>query len=332
MVISAFVGPLVSFGLTQSASGQVQEYNEERGPLTADSGFMIADPRGPYSYKPGNAVGANQPWGWFGNGAVIDVAPGTISTNAIALVTASPTAGTAITLSTANNSAVTIGVTLTPADGSSARTVIALDSTYATAPHGLTYGTGGTLKAWDSRTMLQRQITIARGASVDGTAETWTIQGYDKYCYKVTETITGTSSTGGSVFTSRKTYGYIQSITPGGTVTSTNVVIGINDTYGFPLAVHQPAYAEIWSGPSSGMNQLSAQSSLITLAATATATSTTADVRGTWASTIASNSTQAAPQRVYIKVQPADYDVQAMTTSFATTAPSQWLGVAQYSS
>lgn len=331
MGITAFTGPLVSFGVTLTASGGVQEYNEERGPATLDSGTMLADPRGPYSYKPGEAVGSG-PWGWFGDQAVVDCAPGTISTNAVALVTASPTAGTAIALSSVSNSVVTVGVTLTPADGSSNRTVIALDSTYAVAPHGLTYGTGGSVHAWDSRTGLQRQITISRAASQDGTAETWTIQGFDKYGYKVTETITGTSSTGGSVFTSRKTYGYIQSITPAGTITSTNVVIGVNDTYGFPLAVHQPCYVQIWSGPSSGMNLLTAQSSLITLAATATATSTTADVRGTWASTIASNSTQAAPQRVCIKVQPADYDMAAMTTTFASNAAQQWLGVNQYSS
>lgn len=333
MGITAFSGPKISFGLTRSASGQIQEYNEERGPDVSDAGYGIADPRAPYTYKPGNAVGYGV-FGWFNGVGMIDQSPGTVSTNAVALVQSSTTPAATFVLSSVSNSVATIGVTLTPADGSSARTVVALDSTYATGPRGLTYGQFGTIRMWDPTTSLQRQITIGKGSSLDDTGATYTIQGFDNYGFKITEVLTGSSSTGSSNYTSRKTYKYIQSITLGGTGTagSSTVVIGVNDTYGFPLAVHDGSGVLIWSGVSSMMNVMTAQSSFMVFASTNTATSTTADTRGTWASTIVSNSTQAAPQRVKIIVTPRAQDMQIMTGTYLSSGPHMWIGVDQFSS
>lgn len=336
MGINALTGPSITFGLTRGSTGNVQEYNEERGPDMSDCGYSLYDPRGAYAYKPGSAVGTPI-YGWYNNVGTVDQAPGTISTNALALVTSTIGAVSfVIVLSSVNNSAVTTGVTMSPADGSSNRTVWAIDSTYAVAPRGLTYGVPGTVRMWDPTTSLQRQITIAHGASVDDTLLTYTIQGFDNYGFKVTETITGTSSTGGSslTLTSRKTYKYIQSITAASTATinSTNIVIGVNDVYGFPLSVHDGTQVQIWSGVSSMATIMTAQSSYMTFASTATATSTTQDVRGTWSSSIASNSTQAVAQRVKIVVYPRAQDMNLMTTTFATSGPHMWLGVDQWSS
>lgn len=329
MVITANSGPNISFGLTRSASGQVQEYNEERGPDIADCGNMIGDPRGVYGYQPGSGVGANV-YGWYNGVGTIDCVPTTISTNAVALTQSSTTTGATIVLSSVSNGNVTIGVTLTPADGSSARTVIAIDSTYSTFPRGLEFGQVGTVTAWDATTLLGRNVTIAKGSSLDDTAGTYTIQGFDIYGNKMTETITGTSSQGSSNYTSRKMFKFIQSITVGGTPGSSTISVGVGDTYGFPLAVHDGSQVNVWSGLSSNGNWLSAQSSLMVFASTVTQTATTPDVRGSWASSIASSTANG--QRVKIVVTPRVQDVQVMTTTYASSGPHMWLGVDQYSS
>lgn len=328
MGITALTGPSVTFGLTRTASGGVQEYNEERGPNHCDCWGNLADPRAPYTYRPGSGVGTNI-YGWWGGDGMIDAMPTTLSCNGIALSQV-PTAGTALTLSTINTNNATIGVSLIPATGTTAVTVVAIDSTYSAFPNGLEYGQSGTIASWNPTNLLSRQITIGRATGSDDTSATYTIQGFDSYGYAMTETITGTSSTGNSTYASRKAFKYIRSITPGGTLGATGVYVGVNDTYGFPLAVHDGSQVEVWSGLSSNGNWLSAQSSLMVFASTITQTATTADVRGTWASSIASST--ATGQRVKIVVHPRAQDMQLMTTTYLTSGPHMWLGVDHYSS
>lgn len=328
MVINALTGPSVTFGLTRTASGAVQEYNEEWGPNVDACWGLMGDPRGPYNYQPGSGVGQNV-YGWYNGQGVVDCVPTTVSCNGVAL-SQQPVAGTALTLSTINTNNTTIGVSIMPATGTAAVTVWALDSTYATAPRGLEFGQTGTVSAWDPTAMLSRQITIGRATGADDTGATYTIQGFDTYGYAITETITGTSSTGNSTYASRKAFKYIRSITPAGTLGATAVYVGVNDTYGFPLAVHDGSQVNVWSGLSSNGNWLSAQSSLMIFASTITQTATTADVRGTWASSIASSTANG--QRVKIVVSPRAQDVQLMTTTYASSGPHMWLGVDQYSS
>lgn len=330
MVISAVPGPWVTFGLTRTSTGGIQEYNEERGPNVSDCWGMLADPRGVYGYQPGSGVGQNI-YGWFHGVGVVDCSPTTLSCNGVALAQV-PVAGTALTLSTVNTGNATIGVSLIPATGTTAVSVVAIDSTYSTFPRGLEYGQAGTVSAWDPTTLLRRQITIGRATGADDTGATYTIQGFDEYGYAMTETITGTSSTGNSTYASRKAFKYIRSITPAGTLGATSVYVGVNDTYGFPLRVYDGSQVMIWSGVSSMMSIMTAQSSYMTFGSTVTQTATTPDVRGVWASSIASNSTQAAPQRVKIVVYPRAQDIQSMTATYASTGSASWLGDTQYSS
>lgn len=328
MGITANPGPLVTFGLTRTSTGGVQEYNEQWGPDVAACGNMLADPRGAYCYRPGAGVN-DRFYGWYGGVGVIDAMPTTVSCNGVAL-SQQPVAGTAITLSTVNTNNVTIGVTLMPATGNTAVSVWAIDSTAASFPNGLNYGQAGTVTAWNPATMLSRQITIGRATGADDTGATYTIQGFDAYGFAMTETITGTSSTGNSTYASRKAFKYVRSITPGGTLGATAIYVGVNDTYGFPLAAHNGSQVNVWSGLSSNGNWLSAQSSLMLFGSTITQTATTPDIRGTWASSIASSTANG--QRVKIMVTPRAEDVQLMTTTYAASGPHMLVGVDQYSS
>jgi hypothetical protein len=45
MVINANSGPSVQFGISQTSSGQVMQYNEDRAPSIDDLGTGFMDPR-----------------------------------------------------------------------------------------------------------------------------------------------------------------------------------------------------------------------------------------------------------------------------------------------
>lgn len=330
MGINAFSGPNLTFGLTRSASGGIQEYNEQRGPNVADAGYALYDPRPPYAYYPGSPVTAKT-WCWWNSYGRVDCKPGTFTLVTIA-ATQTPVAGTALTLATASSGCVTTGVTLVPASNpqTTVTGLLAIDSTYATVPVGQACGSAGTVTAWDPQLALSRTITFEKSSTTgDDSGATYTIQGYDIYGYAMTETITGTSSTGSTSYNSQKAFKYIKSITPGGTIGATNISVHPSNTFGFPLAVREGWQAELWQGLSSNMVQMTSQTSLITFASTVTATATTPDHRGTWASTnLSSNSSN----YVFMQVRPRAQDVLNMTQTVLSSGYWLWLGMDQYSS
>lgn len=326
MGITAIPGPNISFGLTRSASGGIQEYNEQRGPSVADLGYAMYDPRPNFAYMPGQGVTAKT-WSWWGSVGRVDAKPGTFSLVTIA-ATQQPVSGTALTLATGSSGSVTVGVTLRPSSNPQTTvTVLAMDSTYATVPTGLAFGQAGSITAWDPQLAVTRGITFEKSSTTgDDSAGTYTIAGYDLYGYAMTETITGTSSTGSTSYVSQKAFKYIASITPGGTIGATNVSVHPNNTYGFPLAVREAWQTELWLGLSTNQTQLATQSTLITFASTVTATATTPDVRGTWASTnLSSNSSNF----MFIQVRPRAQDIYNTASTYASTGYWLWLGMDQ---
>lgn len=328
MGVTAIPGPQVSFGVTQTSTGGIQEYNDERGPNLNYGGNALYDPRPEVSYQPGSPVGTKV-YGWWDNKGIVDGKPGTFSAVTIA-TTQVPVAGTPLTLQTASSGCITAGVTLTPTSNPNTTvSVLAIDSTYATAPRSLAWGTGGTVRTWDPSNAISRTLMLTRSASQDDTAATYTIQGYDIYGYKMTETITGTSSTGGSSYAGQKAFKYIQSITPAGTLGSTGMTVTVTNTYGFPLAVNRASQTELWMGLSTNMAIVGTQSTLLTFACTVTNTATTPDVRGTWASTnLSSNSSNI----ITMWVRPRAADIANMGTTYTSTGAWTWLGAPQYSS
>ena len=108
MAITAFSGPLVSFGQSPISG---MEYNPDLGPSMFWGGQGILDPRLIYTYLPGEAQ-ASPDFGFFGtsNVCTVNAVPYTKAAGAI-VASANPTSGT-LTLVSSNSS--TTGVYITP--------------------------------------------------------------------------------------------------------------------------------------------------------------------------------------------------------------------------
>lgn len=280
MVLKANAGPSVSFGITQTSTGLVMNYNEDRAPDSSDLGHAIMDPRPYFRYQPGNT---NEPFvSIFGNSAYVDYQPSALSTNGLVSNGSSGLGGTTLTL-TATGAAIT-SVSLNPPEGGAAVTVYCIDSSSMQ----VAYGQSGQLRCWNPHGGTGRTLTIYASSNLDG--GTFTVAGRDMYGIKMTETLAAGSTT----IAGKKAFKYISSITASTTLTSTGFIIGYTDTYGFP------AYAQYW-GNATTVNVSSVATISNTIALTsanavlgstvATQTSTTPDVRGTYTSSIAANGT-----------------------------------------
>lgn len=118
---------------------------------------------------------------------------------------------------------------------------------------------------------------ICRGVSITGVAGcvggTFTVKGYDVYGVAMSETIT--QAAGATTAYSNKTFKYVASVTPNFTDAGTYSV-GTADTFGFSVRSDFWEYMNIfWSG-----SFLSASTGWTVADATAPATVTTGDVRG----------------------------------------------------
>lgn len=286
MGVTATSGPQITYGITTTASGAVTEYNEERGPNLFDLGFGIMDPRPFYNYDPGSPPGTKI-GGWWGTKALVDFLPSIVSTQALFVTTtATAVGGTTLTLSPSASAGAIQTTIIAPESGLSV-SVIAIGSTAIVAPQ-LTFGSAGTIAPWNPAAGVGRCITINPSSNLD--AGTYTIAGRDMYGFKMTETIVSS----GGVKTSQKAFKYISAITASTTITSTGLAIGISDTYGFPLKATTTGpglYYNVQANSSTAL-AIVLSTGAITVGSTATtATSTTGDPRGTYASTTASDGT-----------------------------------------
>lgn len=326
MAVSTIAGPQVAYGITLTSSGADLEHNPDRGPSYCDLGEGLVDPRPPFMFAPGQA--SSKPFfGWAGlfGGPVVDQAPSAKSTNVIA-ATQVPTGGTALTLNAVTSNGFGAAATFTTYNGSAA-TARPIDS----APGGLAFGVSGGPNLWDPTRAVTRTLTIF-GSSNGSSAEAWSILGYDMYNQPMTELVlgasTGNSSNVGTA--TKKAYKWISSIVPStvnGAIGSTLVTVGTNDTFGFPLRVDHPAYVTAWQGPSSAAFLITGSSGFHTFASTATATSSTGDVRGTISSTISSTS---ANFKIVMFISPSAQNLQAV--SLGSSYPNGIVGVQQFSS
>lgn len=113
MGTTAEEGPLGSFGQAQSPPNAS---NPDAGPNFWYQGDMLLDPRGPYTFQPGNRAGVGV-FGWptVGGIPIIDASPSTASTSNI-VNGATPTVGTPLTLVTSSGSGVTVGCSVVNAN------------------------------------------------------------------------------------------------------------------------------------------------------------------------------------------------------------------------
>ena len=313
MGITAISGPHVVYGVTQNSTGGVTEYNDQRAPSLFDLGAAFADPRAAYSYRPGGAV-TSQVYGIYNNRATVDSVVGTTLANSV-VASQAPVSGTSLTLNTtaANVTQTTI---VAPEDGSTV-SVLCLGSTAAV----LTFGSADTVAMWNPAAAVGRCLSVATNSSEN--TGTLTFAGRDIYGYAMTESLSILGSSA-AVFT-QKAFKYISDIVlTSTTIVSTGITIGVSSIFGLPIVATNTgvdlAIRLIFTSSLAGANS----SGPITVASTVTATSTTGDVRGTYASTTALTTTA--------RLQIAQHITATMASNVTDSDVSAIFGVTQYSS
>jgi hypothetical protein len=271
MGLDASAGPYVTFG----ASNQAGESNPGRSLSLFDQGVGILDPRAPFHYEPG----IEKAYGWFGSGrlSLVDQVPSTASQVALAALQV-PVAGTPLTLVTTSGAGITVGQSISRSDTNAAVTgLLVIDGANPPVQNGQNNG----CLFYDPTKAIARCVQI-KSVGNDSSA-TFRVRGYDIYNFPMTEVITG--ATGGNVATGKKAFKYIFQITPLGTLSGSNVSAGQSDTIGMAMRVDRFQYLDLWWPDTTAVFNPTG----FTAAVTTTATSTTGDVRGTYALQSASN-------------------------------------------
>ena len=133
----------------------------------------------------------------------------------------------------------------------------------------------------DGTTVLQLDLPRAVKVNCSTTARAFTVSGYDYYGQPMSEVIT--VATAATAVTGLKAFYQISGVTIAGSATA--VVVGTSDVLGLPVRVFNVSYvASVKSN-----NTLAQDAGTFVAAATATATTTTGDVRGTYAPATASD-------------------------------------------
>jgi hypothetical protein len=146
----------------------------------------------------------------------------------------------------------------------------------------LTAGTSATsVIRSDGTTVIQLDVPRALQVNCSTTARAFTITGYDYYGQAMSEVIT--VATAGTAVVGLKAWYQIATVTIAGSATA--CVVGTSDVLGFPIRVIDAGYlvSNIWN------NTLDNDAGTFVAAVTATATSSTGDVRGTYKPSSASN-------------------------------------------
>jgi hypothetical protein len=336
MGITANSGPYVGFGITQSSSGLVSQYNEERGPSLFDLAQGMLDPRSQYNYKPGSPVGT-QIKGFFDQTGLVDYIPFTAGSSSIALSTGNaPVAGTALTLAPVSSLGAFQTTIVAPETGA-AVSVVAIDSTAAT----LNFGTGGTIAVWNPAAGTGRAVMVINSSNTN--TEQYIVRGRDMYGFKMTETIlASTTSTGTGV--GQKAFKYVQSVTPSTatTISATGVSVGFADKFGMPFITNYfgNTTVAISTGGlySKTLTSFTSVESLVGSTA-AVQTSTTPDVRGVTSPTsvFTTNGTSANgaggtnAQSTGARITILQYVTANMAIGITATSAATMFGPAQFS-
>lgn len=281
MTVSAFEGPLVSYG-SRNAPGQGGSNNADLGPSAFYGGSGFVDPRGGYNVT---KYGLYMLGG--GESAVINQVPSAISAVNIAAAQAA-TAGTALTLVSSSGSGITVlsaATVVPPSQNSVPSGALAIDGVPAIINFGLTQLSSGKSKvsAYDPTKMIARNVRITSAGN--DSAGTFLVSGYDVYGYPQTEQITGANA---SVASGKKAFKFIVSVTPAGTISGSNVSVGTGDLYGFPML------SSFWGDVDILWNSawITANTGYTAADTTSPATNTTGDVRGTYGVQSASDGTK----------------------------------------
>ncbi len=267
MAISAFKGPVVSFGAEPQ-----NDSNEFEGPDVNNVGSVLQDPRAYTTYAGGNWVA-----GWFQSGrgfVTMDAIPAALDATCIA---ATQSSATAIVLASANNSSSQVvvnanGINVNTGAVFSAAVAIACPDATATNQF-VAYGSGGSrglagVNVWDPARTAARTVTVTAAGTDSG--RTVTIAGNDIYGVPITQTINVLNT---SAVATTKAFKYVRTATLDALPTG-GVSIGIGTVFGLPLRANTLSFVQAFHLTSSAV--------AITVPSTTSATAVTGDVRGTF--------------------------------------------------
>lgn len=270
-MVTAFKGPVGIYG-KRPPLGNSNE-NPYLAPSFAYGGWGFYDPRGGYNVTKAGALCL-----FAGDGASLNQVPSTLAANNIA-ASQTPTANTPLTLVSSTGAGITVlaaAVTVWPAGNSIPSGTLAIDG----ASGLVSFGSNAEAGSFSPVTFYDPTKAIARAVRVHSvgvdTSATFKVAGYDIYGYPMTETITGGS---GADANGKKAFKFITSVTPAGTLSGSAVTVGTQDVFGFPLLAS--FFHEVliyWNSTS-----ITANTGFVAADTTSPATSTTGDVRSTYA-------------------------------------------------
>lgn len=273
---------LVVFGNSPAAGSASGGYDSSIGPVGVYAGVGVLDQRS--GYQPGQAdTTPIYQWTQSGTFVIVDQVPSTISAVNIA-ASQTPVAATALTLVSTSGAGITVASSATNrVTGAVTTGLLAIDGvpgvvTYSTAASG-----SQVVQSYDPTKAVARNIRITSVGN-DSSA-TFKVTGFDVYGTLMTETITGANAT---IASGKKAFKFVQSIVPAGTLSGSAVTVGTGDVYGFPMRSDNFAYVSIYWNSA----LITATTGYLAAVTTSPATSTTGDVRGTYAVQSASDATK----------------------------------------
>jgi len=172
------------------------------------------------------------------------------------------------------------------------------------------FGSAGTVQLWNPQCLIARAVSVTPTSGTPTASITFTVAGYDIYGYPMTEVISlTTGSTQSTAVNGKKAFKYIASVTPSVTDTVTYSV-GTTDIIGLPIVANNFGELVI-NYPATVVTATTG----FTAAVGTYATSTTGDVRGTYALQTASNGSR----RLMITQSPQTYNIAAPAGVFGVT-------------
>lgn len=244
--------------------------------------------------------------GFHGSSPVfcLNITPSTIATaNIVALSTAAVVSGTPRTLVSVTGAGITVlaSATVFWPSMTSLSAGCVIDSVPTPLAFGDTFRTG----FYNRSLMCGRAVSITAGSAATGGA--FTVAGYDVYGYAMSESITSVTN---STVNGKKAFKVVTSVTPafadaGGA--NHGYSVGTADIFGFPIRC--PIFGDAAITWNSAV--ITASTGFVVPDATSPATTTTGDVRGTYAVQSASDGTKT----LQVKVYPS---ISLMATDFTT--------------
>lgn len=283
-------GPLIIYGqrppLNQGGSN-----NPDIAPSLIYGGSGFIDPRAGYNVTKAGAIGLGG-----GESAIVNQVPSAISAVNIAAAQV-PVAATPLTLVSATGAGITVlaaALTVWPSGNVIPAGTLVIDL----APTLLQFGLASVSNGYTPVSFYNPQTAISRALRItsvgNDSAATFLVSGWDWGGYPMTQLVTGANAT---IATTLKTFKFIGSILPAGTLSGSNVSVGTADVFGFPmLTSFWGDQSLIWNNANIAVN-----TGYVAADTTSPATNLTGDVRGTYAVQSASDGTK----RLMMFVEPS---------------------------